>query len=203
MPAPTSPLQRRSKPSPITPNTTSPGNRKAPRHAVTPARSLSNTSSWEYGHDYGIESPPRPGIYTPRRRYAGYPEYPQGLPALVEQRSFESQGSYISERSPYGAPPPAPYHYDEQPYYWEAPPTPYPSRYAYEQQQWGGYPERYDMPMEDPYYRAMPPSAPIHYRSPYTTVQQPRLEEKSILRKKFSWKHYPEVSLDSLCLLFD
>jgi hypothetical protein len=27
-------------------------------------------------------------------------------------------------------------------------------------------------------------------------VQQPRLEEKTILRKKFSWKHYPEVSLN-------
>ena len=206
MPAPTSPLQRRSKVSPITPNTTSPGDKKAPRHAVTPARSLSHTSSWEYGHEYGIESPPRPVIYAPRRRYPGYHDYPQGLPALVEQRSFESQGSYISDRAPYGAPPPAPYHYDEQPYggYWEGPPTPYPSRYGYEQHQWGGYPERYDMPVEDPYYRGPPPppSAPLHYRSPYTTVQQPRLEEKSILRKKFSWKHYPEVRFDSIYVCF-
>jgi hypothetical protein len=35
-----------------------------------------------------------------------------------------------------------------------------------------------------------------HY-APYTYVQQPRLEEKTVLRKKFSWKHYPEVSSTS------
>ena len=29
--------------------------------------------------------------------------------------------------------------------------------------------------------------------APYTYVQQPHLEEKTILRKKFSWKHYPEL----------
>jgi len=29
--------------------------------------------------------------------------------------------------------------------------------------------------------------------APYTYVQQPRLEEKTMLRKKFSWKHYPEL----------
>lgn len=205
MPAPTSPLQRRSKPSPITPNTTSPGDRKAPRHAVTPARSFSQSSSWDYGPEHGVESPPTPGNYTPRRRYQGYSEYPQGPPALVEQRSFESQGSYYSDRGPYGAMPPPPphYQYDEQPYsgYWEGPPTPYPPRYGYDQQ-WGGYPERYDMPVEDPYYRGPPPtpSAPMLYRPPYTAVQQPRLEEKSVLRKKFSWKHYPEVGIDVICV---
>lgn len=33
----------------------------------------------------------------------------------------------------------------------------------------------------------------MHY-APYTYVQQPQLlEEKTILRKKFSWKHYPEL----------
>jgi len=31
-----------------------------------------------------------------------------------------------------------------------------------------------------------------HY-APYTYVQQPRMEDKTILRKKFSWKHYPEL----------
>lgn len=36
----------------------------------------------------------------------------------------------------------------------------------------------------------------MHYRpevGPYTYVQQPHLEEKTVLRKKFSWKHYPEL----------
>jgi hypothetical protein len=28
---------------------------------------------------------------------------------------------------------------------------------------------------------------------PYGYMQHPRMEEKTILRKKFSWKHYPEV----------
>jgi hypothetical protein len=29
--------------------------------------------------------------------------------------------------------------------------------------------------------------------APYTYVQQPHLDEKTVLRKKFSWKHYPEL----------
>ena len=29
--------------------------------------------------------------------------------------------------------------------------------------------------------------------APYTFVQQPHLEEKTVLRKKFSWKHFPEL----------
>ena len=29
--------------------------------------------------------------------------------------------------------------------------------------------------------------------APYTFVQQPNLESKTVLRKKFAWKHYPEV----------
>lgn len=43
-----------------------------------------------------------------------------------------------------------------------------------------------------PSYRAY--SYPAQHAAPYTYVQQPRLEEKTVLRKKFSWKHYPEVS---------
>jgi hypothetical protein len=29
--------------------------------------------------------------------------------------------------------------------------------------------------------------------APYTYVQQPRVESKTVLRKKFSWKNYPEL----------
>lgn len=36
-----------------------------------------------------------------------------------------------------------------------------------------------------------PPSSMAY--APYTYVQQPHLEEKTVLRKKFSWKHYPEL----------
>lgn len=38
-----------------------------------------------------------------------------------------------------------------------------------------------------------PPPVPSMTYAPYTYVQQPHLEEKTILRKKFSWKHYPEL----------
>jgi hypothetical protein len=31
------------------------------------------------------------------------------------------------------------------------------------------------------------------YAPPYSYMQQPDLDEKTVLRKKFSWKHFPEV----------
>jgi hypothetical protein len=48
-----------------------------------------------------------------------------------------------------------------------------------------------------PHYRGPPP--PHHHHPgmhvpPYGYGYHPRMEEKTILRKKFSWKHYPEVS---------
>jgi hypothetical protein len=42
------------------------------------------------------------------------------------------------------------------------------------------------MPMHPPHMGGPPP--------PYPYGHPPRMEEKTILRKKFSWKHYPEVS---------
>jgi hypothetical protein len=41
--------------------------------------------------------------------------------------------------------------------------------------------------------RDMEQAEEVYHTSPYTYVQQPRLKEETILRKKFSWKHYPEV----------
>ena len=38
-----------------------------------------------------------------------------------------------------------------------------------------------------------PPHQSSMTYAPYTYVQQPHLEEKTVLRKKFSWKHYPEL----------
>jgi hypothetical protein len=50
-----------------------------------------------------------------------------------------------------------------------------------------------------PHYRGGP--LPHHHHPhpgmhppPFAYMHQPRIEEKTILRKKFSWKHYPEVS---------
>jgi hypothetical protein len=81
----------------------------------------------------------------------------------------------------------------------------YPPRYAHSS--YGGPP-----PHQSNFYQDDSPPAVISERgsfedpafgsparpmaedyAPYTYVQQPRLEDKTILRKKFSWKHYPEV----------
>ncbi len=193
MPAPTSPLQRRSRPSPITPNHSSPENKqRSQRHQVTPSGPiesgarppLEQPSSWDHTPQVGyIEPPPPSGYFPPRRRYPGYGDYPQGPPALVERGSFDSQGEGNYRDRPYGPLPP--YHYDEYGYgYWEGGPPSYPPP-RYNHYEWyEGAEDGYGIP-----YRP-PPSAPV---APYTMVQQPRLEEKTILRKKFSWKHYPEV----------
>lgn len=47
--------------------------------------------------------------------------------------------------------------------------------------------------MAPPPHMAGRPRDPSMHYAPYTYVQQPQLEEKTILRKKFSWKHYPEL----------
>jgi hypothetical protein len=47
------------------------------------------------------------------------------------------------------------------------------------------------------HYRGPPQAHHPHpgmHPPPYGYMHQPRIEEKTILRKKFSWKHYPEVS---------
>ena len=71
----------------------------------------------------------------------------------------------------------------------------------------GPYQNDYPQP-SPPNYRWYPPDArqyispsssremetdEAYQTAPYTYVQQPRLKGEIILRKKFSWKHYPEV----------
>lgn len=199
-PTPTSPLQRRTRPSPITPNTNSPSQRQI----ISPGganRSIDRHPSWDYGPESGYMEPPPPqGYYSTRRRHPGHSEYSPrpaaaadgSPPALVERGSFDSQGDpQYRDRAPPS------YYYDDHGYgYWDgAPPAYPPPRYNHYDWYEGA---------EDPYahHRQAPPMAP------YTLVQQPRLEEKTILRKKFSWKHYPEVStrffsLQKLCLSYD
>lgn len=188
LPAPTSPLQRRSRPSPITPGQGSPENKqRSQRHQITPTgpgRSLEQHHSWDYGPEQGyVEHPPPPNYYPSRRRHPGYSDYssrhPEPTPpALVERGSFDSQGDGSYRERPY----PPSYYYDEQSYgYWEGGPPSFPPP-RYNHHDW------YENPEEGyGHHRPPPPVAP------YTLVQQPRLEEKTILRKKFSWKHYPEL----------
>jgi hypothetical protein len=136
---------------------------------------------------------------------------------LLSPPSRDYNNSFYDDR------PPPTFRYQAPPYaYWsEAPhahvhtaPPPPPlnlsSRSPYIPPRWS-----YDHSMPPPPYqyprsgpepsRPSPPSVsapqtpyrpypfPSHHAAPYTYVQQPRLEEKTILRKKFSWKHYPEV----------
>ena len=217
-PAPTSPLQRRNGPSPITPSQTPPESKhRVPRHQVTPT-SASNRSqepppAWDLPKDYYSDfSSPR--YYPPRRRpipprdYGNMGSYEGTSSVLVERGSFDSQGDLDSHYHP--SSPPRGYYYDDHPSpygYWDAPahPThgPYPSpRWNYYPQE--VYPQEYNYENQDEamnYRRSTTSSIPPHHTAPYTYVQQPRLEEKTILRKKFSWKHYPEVGRSLLSLL--
>jgi hypothetical protein len=214
MTAPTSPLQRRTRPSPITPNQTPPESKqRAQRHQITPtssSRTQEQPPSWDHQPEQGYMEYPPPAYYPPRRRlippYGDYgsPGHHEGNPpALVERGSFDSQdGPYRDGSNPIGTPQSRGYYYDEPPYghYWEGgpqqtahgpyppprwnygPPEPFHSEYAYEA-------------LDEAFaHHRPPPPLPTHHTAPYTYVQQPRLEEKTILRKKFSWKHYPEVS---------
>lgn len=68
------------------------------------------------------------------------------------------------------------------------PSRPPPPRYG-----GNGYPPPANHVSPAPSYEETPPRYPPPTYSPYTYVQQPKLEEKTILRKKFSWKHYKEL----------
>ena len=131
------------------------------------------------------------------------PEFgpPQSHPAVVERHSFDSHESGISHDSSslqparryFGPPPPGHGSFGPPSQEWPSSPPPpgpsmsrppppgqpYSSRFMY-----GGVPPPPQPPRPgDPYHAA-----------PYTYVQQPHIEEKTVLRRKFSWKHYPEVS---------
>eukprot|EP00751_Fragilariopsis_kerguelensis_P031417 CAMPEP_0170916518 /NCGR_PEP_ID=MMETSP0735-20130129/6843_1 /TAXON_ID=186038 /ORGANISM="Fragilariopsis kerguelensis, Strain L26-C5" /LENGTH=799 /DNA_ID=CAMNT_0011314637 /DNA_START=169 /DNA_END=2568 /DNA_ORIENTATION=+ len=69
------------------------------------------------------------------------------------------------------------------------PPPPHASFYHYR----GGPPPSI---LGGPRHPGMPPMHPHHMGGPpvpYPYGHPPRMEEKTILRKKFSWKHYPEL----------
>jgi len=51
-----------------------------------------------------------------------------------------------------------------------------------------GSPRRPGPPYQHPHHQ----EHPLMY-APYSYIQNPRFEERTILKKKFSWKHYPEV----------
>jgi hypothetical protein len=151
-----------------------------------------------------------PPSYLPHAR-VGPTEWDTGRPVMVERTSFDSHDSGDYSR---GAPPR--YYYDGPDYGPSSPPQHYYARSGSYPPSYGGPPPQWGYegpPSHAPFYPPRgPPTAhgglyerpgperdapPPPYQSstaaPYTYVQQPTLEEKTVLRKKFSWKHYPEV----------
>ena len=228
IPAPTSPLQRRSRPSPITPNQTPQDKSQRGRHATpnTNARSHEDHPHPDFRSDPGYADFQPDPLFSPRRRggeFGGPPQYPEGSPpALVEHGSFDSHGNGEMPQyreglySPKTPPSGGRHYYDQQPRpppfgYWDGyqysqqgTHAPYPPpRWNYNMHQEPYHPEyRYDSQGDRfPYHGPPPPPMPPMNHpnpAPYTYVQQPRLEEKTVLRKKFSWKHYPEVRFELL-----
>jgi hypothetical protein len=226
MPAPTSPLQRRARSSPITPSQTPQDRHRSSRNQVTPIyanRLQEQRSAWEQQPESGYAEYPPMAYHTPRRRgylshYGEYgaPGYHEGAPPVLVEHggSFDSQGDPPPYREfPYPptphpptphppTPPAAHYYYEDHPPsfggYWESGPHSQQGPYLPPRWNYGRPPESYgpEYPYEghDEAFAPHRPPPPPHHSAPYTYVQQPRLEEKTILRKKFSWKHYPEVS---------
>ena len=144
------------------------------------------------------------GMPPPPRGYPGYDSransWEQMSPNVVENRnSFDSDGS--GSRCPPG-------YYPPPEGAWQHPP--HESHYR---RGWGPYEvppsNRGPYPPPPPpsgyyedYYGTAPPhhlgpSQPPPPYGPYTYVQQTTGDEKTVLRKKFSWKNFPEV-----CQLF-
>ena len=162
--------------------------------------------SHHHHHGYYSGMPPRAGngaypVSGYDSRGGSWEQQPS--PNVVENRySFDSDSSGSRSTLPGGAggyppyPPPLdPWHQDQQQRY----PPP---------RGWSGYERGYAPPHHhryahphqqqyyDEYYAVQPPPqrpAPSAYTAPYTYVQQPSQEEKTVLRKKFSWKNFPEV----------
>lgn len=148
-------------------------------------------------------APAPPRNYHPH--YHGEPS-----PALVEHSSFDSVESmegrysqyYEGYRSGGGPYPPADYgwwqsqshqQHSSEPYTHSYPPPrwSYPPSGPYD----GPPPPQHMMPRPQRYDEYAPPPSPrTNSYSPYAYVQQPHMESKTVLKKKFSWKNYPEVS---------
>jgi hypothetical protein len=132
-------------------------------------------NSFDSVESYG---PPRYN-YPPDYARSGGNRYPPYPPPPMEGWHPEQQrsgGTFGSPRWAYEQGPPryGPPQQQQQ----RGPPPPYPPQHYYDDR--GGV---------SPYQR---PSPPPGY-APYSYVQQPSLDEKTVLRKKFSWKHFPEV----------
>lgn len=151
---------------------------------------------------YGGGGGPPPSSMRPPYPYRGEwgePPFPYS-PVLVERTSFDSVEQQQQQIAHHVTPDRRGYDEYSSSAGWGPPPLPMPTRpYGYPPRGAGG-PWEPPMPPDD-YYplaaeqhgRYTPTEQQQQRYGPYTYVQQPNLESKTVLRKKFSWKHYPEV----------
>jgi hypothetical protein len=162
-------------------------------------------------------SPPKSHMYTPRSgHYAPERDAARQITPNTDQRRpyMEHYARPPPMRDNYAPPPPRDFY--PPPYYPRtySPPAVISQRNSFEEGMGLGqevvYYENDMMDVDHAphgYHHERYPSRPEPYPAhlpppplPYTFVQQPRLENKTILRKKFSWKHYPEVRSFSGCV---
>lgn len=133
---------------------------------------------YPYHHDYGRDPRGYPAPYPPSHgswqqpppdpRSGGYP--------------YPGWGSAGYEPPPphHGYPPPPSHHHMTPPRIMGGPPPPTPPYYD----ERSSYPHH----IQPSPYGGVPMNRP-----PYPYMQPPNRDEKTVLRKKFSWKHFPEV----------
>lgn len=137
-----------------------------------------------YHNRWPYEGPPPPSPMTEGSRYPGPP--PSGPPPTNQYPPYPPSGGPAPRGMPYPTPSPYYHHPSEGTPYDVAPKGPV-----------GGGPHYTPPPHHMAYMYHGHPGYPPHMSGvipPYTYVQQPTHEEKTVLRKKFSWKHFPEVS---------
>lgn len=157
-------------------------------------------SAWQTGPTRPNDKPP--DVSTPPSPYPHYrwPNDAQQPPPSPMSSGGRYPGPPMPNHYPYppsGGPAPRVSNYPTPSPYYHHPSegTPYdgPPRST------PGTGNPYSPPSHHLQYHMYPPhpAYPPHMGGvmpPYTYIQHPNLEEKTMLRKKFSWKHFPEVS---------
>lgn len=167
------------------------------------------TSSRAGPYFYDDQQPPPPTGYGSNGVSRGGPYWDTGQPPYSPPYPPPNRGGGGWNHS---YPPPThsdplyrphPHHGPPPDYPYPPPPHHYGGREDHDLPMYGGNP-----PPHPPYHhRGPPPPLPLSHHSgmpmhpphmggpppPYAYGHPPRMEEKTILRKKFSWKHYPEL----------
>jgi len=156
-------------------------------HPPPPPPGYGNSASGGGGSYWDPAQPPYSPTYPPPNRGAGgwNPPYPPP----PHSDSMYGPPPHHGPPPEYSYPPPPPHygaHEDHDVPMYGGNPPPHPSYHH----RGGPLP-----PLPGPHHPGMP-MHPHHMGGPpppYPYGHPPRMEEKTILRKKFSWKHYPEL----------